>query len=596
MGSTLEPLKDGLLVRGGTPLRAQAATWKVVVILQTNLDSTILCQEIHLVKKAILETYMDGIPSSAITDWNRRLERLKIALDPCHDNETMTPHPTNDEEGKRRKRGLLDVIGTAAHYLFGVATQMEVSEIKEAIEKTRKQSLVVAHLATKLVTVVNSSRESIRENRHQLNQITRIMKSVVMDRNITAILFKNFRILQTQQHIDRAIHHLESEYNDFNRRKKSQQNQRLSMELGKLSEELLSPVILRDILTKATRGEMMPIEPIEWYYQHLKLIPIWSDLDNELVFKVDLPLVRPVPYLKYTISAYPVPYINTTTTVRLQAEGIFGLDTRNGDMFVPSNCLGVNPEVCYTGPLYQSGELSCARAIIAGRDPREVCTITITSHVKDQAQIIDDALDQVIVMTWGETFTEHCTSKAEVIHDILPGTYLVKVKDGCTLKNSEWSIPGISIRNVSIFHSSPALLRNSLNLQDLVPVDFALSLPKKNHPFIPELKEILSVKLSDVTGNFESFTADTKSAGWDVKTIVGVFWSIILFFLATIGLLVGLYCCRKKCINLFVHKKKPDLEAEVREVPLLPSRLKLQSPRLNTKVMEVETELDVNIP
>ena len=157
MGSSLKPLKDGLLVRGRMPLRAQAAIWKVVVVLNMNLDSTILCQEIHLVKKAIVETYMDGILSYAIIDWKRRLERMKIVFDPCHDNETMTPHPTNDKADKRMKRGLLDVIGTAAHYLFVFTTQMRVSEIQEAIAKTRKQSLEVAHLATNLVTVVNSS-------------------------------------------------------------------------------------------------------------------------------------------------------------------------------------------------------------------------------------------------------------------------------------------------------------------------------------------------------------------------------------------------------------------------------------------------------
>ena len=73
---------------------------------------------------------------------------------------------------------------------------------------------------------------------------------------------------------------------------------------------------------------MIPVEPMEWYYQFMDITPLWDDPRHGLVFNIDLPLVRPIPYLNYHITTYPVPYVKTSTTVEILAAGNYGLDTK----------------------------------------------------------------------------------------------------------------------------------------------------------------------------------------------------------------------------------------------------------------------------
>ena len=73
--SPVPPMVDGLFVRGGAPLRAKAATWKVVVVLETNLDSTALCHQIGLLERVVMKTYLDGISLPAKVDWIDRKKK-----------------------------------------------------------------------------------------------------------------------------------------------------------------------------------------------------------------------------------------------------------------------------------------------------------------------------------------------------------------------------------------------------------------------------------------------------------------------------------------------------------------------------------------
>ena len=73
-------LADGLLVTGGTPLRSQAASWHVVVVVRSSLDASTILQEINKLEMAISKIIPERVSEIALQDWTSRLEKLRSDL------------------------------------------------------------------------------------------------------------------------------------------------------------------------------------------------------------------------------------------------------------------------------------------------------------------------------------------------------------------------------------------------------------------------------------------------------------------------------------------------------------------------------------
>ena len=46
--------------------------------------------------------------------------------------------------------------------------------------------------------------------------------------------------------------------------------------------------------------------PIRWYYEHVKIQPMWED-ETKLVFKAELPFSDNMDYLRYHLVSWPIP-------------------------------------------------------------------------------------------------------------------------------------------------------------------------------------------------------------------------------------------------------------------------------------------------
>ena len=540
--ATFTPMEDGLLVTGRTSLRAQAASWRVVVVVHTSLDLSIILRELKTLEAAVSSISPGRVSELALQDWSGRFKKLRVALNTPRAEER---NPERDLWRRRSRRGLLDAVGTLASFAFGVATEQEVMEVQEAVDKTRKQGRAVAHLVTELTSVVNGSRELIRENRRRLNEVATLVGQLADTENTTRRLLKHAYNMQTQQNIDRVLEHIEREYAEYRERERQQARQKTALEMGRLTEDLLSLPTLIDILRRATQEDVVPVEPAEWYYQHTRIIPLWGDGTDSLVFKVELPLVRPVPYLGYKIRTYEVPYANSTTTVRLQAEGRYGLDTQTGAMFNPKICAGTNPQVCQAGPLYSSGGLDCARAVISARDTRKVCRVQVVTRPDDSPQILTtEEPNRFVLLTWGETLTEHCTGRAERTYTLRRGTYSVTIQGGCILKSRAWSVRGLIERNSSVSRNNGAVPVHPINLRDLLPPETAFSLPKREHPLFPDLGEVASVTLGDHSGDLaDSF----EPIRWKTSR---KWWLLLLVPCALLAAMIAGFYLRRRLRNL----------------------------------------------
>ena len=58
-------------------------------------------------------------------------------------------------------------------------------------------------------------------------------------------------------------------------------HQKASLELSRLTEDMLTLPQLEDILLKGTSAATLPIRPIQWYYEHSFISPVWGgDTEN----------------------------------------------------------------------------------------------------------------------------------------------------------------------------------------------------------------------------------------------------------------------------------------------------------------------------
>ena len=568
--ATFAPLEDGLVVTGGAPLRAKAANWRVVVVLHATLEVTTMLREVKTLEGAVASIDPERIPALALLDWTSRLGKLRSALTtPNAERDGPTLGVMNPGKGlwrRRERRGLVPVIGSIASFMFGIAQEQDVQEVRKAIDQTRQQGLTVAHVVSQLTSVVNGSRELIIENRNRLNEVSRLVNRLAAAENNTQFLMKNFYSLHTQQNVDRVIRHVEREYTDYKGRLQQLARQRVALELGSLTEDLLPIATLRDIMRRATKEGIVPVEPTEWYYQYTKIMPLWGNGMDSIVFKVELPLVRPVSYLGYEIHTYEVPYSNSTTTVRLQAEGRYGLDTQSGEMFEPIECLGDKPRVCRAGPLYSSGGLDCARAVISGRDARPGCRVQVANRPDGGPRVLaGDRPNRFILLTWGEILTEHCMGRAERTLDVTRGTYAVTLEGGCVLKTEAWSVRGLLERNSSLQKQDISVPVGPINLRRLLPPERAFTLPKQAHPLFPDLGEVATVNLgaSDVSLGSKLDPIQWRNGHrW---------WLLWLVPIGLLGVAIAGYFLRRRLMATKLTVKKTIREEETKEAARMPT-------------------------
>ena len=251
--------------------------------------------------------------------------------------------------------------------------------------------------------------------------------------------------------------------------------------------------------------------------------------------------------------------------------------------------------MCHTGPLYQTSHLACARAIIANRDLRKLCSVTISKHPEATTRVLDVTEDAIIIITWGESLSEHCTSQAGVTHDVPAGTYLATLTGDCTLKNADWSVRGILSKKLSIFKSADIIKLKPINIEKLVPVKYALDVPKKIIPLFPQLGEVASVKISNI-GNAEPFHNE-QSDVWNLNTVMGFVWGVILLILSfMIVILCTLYFCKERYRKFMTKNENASPSMEQEPVPLLGKyTLQLQPSNLNTKVNTMGAGEDTSI-
>ena len=455
-------LPDGLLITGGEEIRSHVATWTVLVTLDAPQEEIGLRQTMENFKSTINRLLKNRDSMNATkTSWYERIMDIEM---------TMLP----DGKGviTRTRRGILDFVGEISQKLFGTATDADVRECKRMIEAVARVSQQVTHSQKALVTVVNQTYHHVQQNRRHIQSLQLFGRTLNREMNfMKTIMEKNhllIEMLKAELRIDQALSAIEATHNQWLRQLDRYHRQRIALELGWLTEEVLSAPELRQIL-EAGRRVGLQAPPLPWYYENVSIRPMWED-SARLVFKAELPLISDTHFLRYRLRTWPVPGNESGMVVKLQVPADVAQDTSSGGMFEPSACLGRRPAICRTGPVYDRSSFQCPRGVLTGDEKlRKQCRVTVT-RTQQRATVVEEIIPGIyIISTPGESLSLHCVGKDETRIMLIPGVHGVQLAANCRLRGKGWEMAGLIQQSSRVSVRQPILVTPSFDLMDIVP-------------------------------------------------------------------------------------------------------------------------------
>ena len=497
-------IADGVLVTGGHELRRHSATWSLFVVFdapQLHIDWMPSLARIHRAIDTLVAVYR--ATNSTRDSWLQRLRDIELTI--------VEPAPFGSP---RARRGLLDIGGDLLNKLFGTATEHQVAECRQWIQRVRTTNQRVVHTVNNLITVVNHTYGIMHRNRQHIRDIERYISN--LEQHISAWLQGRGRDIERRvdfldacQRIDESIASLTSVHAVWLRDLIKFQRQRASVEAGRLTEVILPPKELIEIVRAGHKlGFSAP--PIAWFYGHVRIVPMWKD-GLSLVFTADLPLTENVKYLRYFFWTWPIANAKGYT-VQLQVPDNVAYDTQSGDMFIPQSCVGNNPSVCISGPIYNEYGLLCPRGILTNKiSHRKQCFVTVRRHVPPEYAIRELKAGMFAVLSQGEEYHCYCPGKPGVIGHLTTGLYVFTVQPGCRISGTSWTLRGHSRRSSKVNYD--------LAVIDILPINLShLILPNVlqyhfNTPVwkaLPVIHNIKLAKLSELPSTaFTSISWDT---------------------------------------------------------------------------------------
>ena len=404
-----------MLIEDQGMVRTVSGLWTVVVTL-------------HPPARPNVTTWADGIrqgiqkvPRLTTPEdrevWLDRMAALSAKRDILLDVPTVVP--TNRR--RRARRGLFDFVGKLSKSLFGTATEDDIRVLSNFIRQNQQGINVLQHNVGKLISVGNQTRRYVRENRMDLQDVraetARLHAlATATARRTQALEFYRGRA-SIRHHVDLAILQMEMAIRDYRQG--------------------------HDALD------------IEWYYQHVRVTPLWRE-DRELLFCAVLPAVAKEQYLQYGLEYFKVP-MDDHHLRQLVGQPRVAVSTLTGTTFVPKDCAGTNPIVC--DPTARTLVPTCESALVTGQVPR-ACQVAITPRRNTTAEVfcLSDRTLVVVVAYVPTATTLRCRGQPPVRMTI-KGPQQVHVPDLCLLEAREWRVSGIQRGKGTVHLSLPTYVQ-----------------------------------------------------------------------------------------------------------------------------------------
>ena len=223
-------------------------------------------------------------------------------------------------------------------------------------------------------SVLNYTYDEIHANRYQLpllnGKLRQFAATVHHDYDYT---LQQIKLLSNRVNFEVLISQMEDVSRTYVRSHEAWLHRRKNLELGKVSESLLPPQVLCEILSPANSDQAYIIDPVEWYYEHIIITPIW--LDDLLVYRTKLPVVSTEQWHYVQLWKWPAPIQDYQVTVLVP--DVILRDTRTGQLDISLVCYGERPRICRKGLVNPARLYPCITRLLSespGYDPQ--CLVT----------------------------------------------------------------------------------------------------------------------------------------------------------------------------------------------------------------------------
>lgn len=247
------------------------------------------------------------------------------------------------------------------------------------------------------------------------------------------------KLLTIRVNLEAFISQLETASHKYVRTHEAWLHRRENLEMGKLTENLLPPSVLREILNSAELNGAYILDPIEWYYEHIVIIPLW--LDNRLIYRTKLPVVSAQTWQYIQLYKWPAPVKDYELTLMVPDSVL--RDTETGQLDISPTCYGERPRVCRRGLLNPANLYPCITRLLDKAptyDPQ--CAVTLQHRFShDIVHHYDD--DTYILQTGGTELTVRCSGQAEQRTVVAPGVYEINLRYPCSLHGNSWILTSV---------------------------------------------------------------------------------------------------------------------------------------------------------
>ena len=346
-GITIKNLHQGLLIQQQGGLFYQSAEWTVLLTLMAPAMTKELMDFSRLLQAQITKV-STRYPQLA-DSWNSRLQWCQNILQHFYSGRT--------------KRAPLGFIGRISHTLFGTVKEEELAQYRSIIMDTHSLLNHTVHRSNLLLSATKANRRHINLNSDHINKLKRYLVTLQLAvKTNFHVISDTLSRLSLKMKIEHALVSLEQNVNRiinyFNRRRR----QRHSLYHHTLTEDLLGPGQLQEILAQA-RALRFATMLQNWYYEFCKVLPVWTN-PLDITFKVSLPLHDGKNYILYSIHSYPFP-IRPGFHAHLQVRSTVAYSSTSGLLFEPILCQGSRTKVCRGGPLVDADKFVCERALVS---------------------------------------------------------------------------------------------------------------------------------------------------------------------------------------------------------------------------------------
>ena len=457
---------DGVLIQERGEVRTIAGWWTTYIVIDapTRPDTAAWGRILGDGMKKI----EDHVSADDYMAWQARLNALDEKRDiPRLDEwENVAPASVTAPTGdlRRVRRGLFDFVGKLSKSLFGTATVEDLRVLQEAMHQTRQGMSILHHNTKEMLSLINQTRMYVRENRLDLRRLVsetvRLTASAEINAKKTHALELQVGRLAVQRQIDLTLQRMELAIRDFRLQQRIFHRQKLQLERGWLTEDILPPRALNRILRKL-RTQGYHTLPSEWYYEYVHVFPTWGNT-TELTYKSIIPALSTSHYLRYVFRYFDVP-IGSHHLRRIIGREDLAINTVTGATFVLTDCIGDVLSACR--PVYEDLQDTCESSLVL-RHSAEGCRVAVSRRDNQTTRVFPSInQDHVIVIAYAPSEVAlRCNGQAARRWTI-SGPTQVTVPGGCTLESEGWRVSGAGKGHSTLHVAPPAYVRvPSLNL------------------------------------------------------------------------------------------------------------------------------------